>query len=41
MVRIRNSQQPEQMVEFTVDEWGAFLAGARAGEFETAGTSRQ
>jgi Domain of unknown function (DUF397) len=37
MVRVRNSRRPEQMVEFTVDEWGAFMAGAGAGEFEAVG----
>jgi hypothetical protein len=34
MVRIRNSRHPDRTVEFTADEWDAFLFGARAGEFE-------
>lgn len=34
VVRVRNSQRPDQMVEFTNDEWAAFMRGARAGEFE-------
>jgi hypothetical protein len=33
-VRVRNSRHPDLMVEFTFDEWEAFLRGARAGEFE-------
>ena len=33
VVRVRNSRRPEQTVEFTGDEWAAFLIGARAGEF--------
>jgi hypothetical protein len=34
VVRVRNSQRPDQTVEFTNDEWAAFMRGARAGEFE-------
>jgi hypothetical protein len=34
VVRVRNSQRPDQTVEFTTDEWAAFMVGARAGEFE-------
>jgi Domain of unknown function (DUF397) len=34
LVRVRNSRQPDQTVEFTADEWAAFLLGAHAGEFE-------
>ena len=33
-VRVRNSRHPDRTVEFTVDEWNAFLIGAHAGEFE-------
>ncbi len=33
IVRIRNSRRPSQTVEFTADEWDAFLLGALAGEF--------
>lgn len=33
MVRVRNSERPEQTIEFTADEWSAFLRGAIAGEF--------
>jgi len=36
LVRVRNSQHPEHTVEFTADEWSAFLAGAVAGEFKKA-----
>jgi len=32
-VRLRNSTSPEQMVDLTPDEWAAFVAGVRAGEF--------
>jgi hypothetical protein len=35
-VRVRNSRWPEQTVEFTADEWDAFLLGALAGEFRTS-----
>jgi hypothetical protein len=33
VIRVRNSRWPEQTVEFTADEWDAFLLGAVAGEF--------
>ena len=36
LVRVRNSERPERTVEFTTDEWSAFLLGAVAGEFEKA-----
>jgi len=36
LVRVRNSEHPERTVEFTADEWSAFLAGAVAGEFKKA-----
>jgi len=32
-VRVRNSQRPDQTIEFTSNEWDAFLLGAIAGEF--------
>ena len=34
-VLVRNSKNPQgPTVEFTAEEWNAFLAGARAGEFD-------
>ena len=33
VIRVRSSLSPEQTVEFTADEWDAFLRGAIAGEF--------
>lgn len=33
-VRVRNSRCPDRTMEFTADEWKAFIVGARAGEFE-------
>jgi hypothetical protein len=36
LVRVRNSERPEHTVEFTADEWSAFLLGAMAGEFDKA-----
>ena len=33
VIRVRSSRWPEQTVEFTADEWDAFLSGAVAGEF--------
>lgn len=34
-VDVRNSQDPHgPSVQFTPDEWGAFLVGAREGEFD-------
>jgi hypothetical protein len=35
VIRVRNSHRPEQTVEFTPDEWSAFLTGALAGEFDS------
>ena len=32
-VLVRNSTNPAAELSFTGDEWSAFLAGARAGEF--------
>lgn len=34
MVAVRNSQVPGEIAWFTVDEWEAFLAGAKLGEFD-------
>jgi hypothetical protein len=31
---VRNSTAPHQEVRFTKEEWRAFLAGVRLGEFE-------
>lgn len=39
VVRVRNSHQPEQTVEFTQEEWVAFLRGAIAGEFSDQSVS--
>jgi hypothetical protein len=33
-VRLRNSQRPEASVQLDNDEWRAFLAGAKRGEFD-------
>jgi hypothetical protein len=33
VIRVRSSRWPDQTVEFTTDEWNAFLLGAIAGEF--------
>jgi hypothetical protein len=35
LIRVRNSHRPEQTIEFTADEWSAFLVGALAGEFDS------
>ena len=35
LIRVRNSHRPEQTIEFTTDEWSAFLTGALAGEFDS------
>jgi hypothetical protein len=38
-VGVRNSRDPEgRVLRFTRREWGAFLAGARLGEFDRFGT---
>lgn len=35
MVHVRDSKAPDgPMLSFTTDEWCAFLAGAKAGEFD-------
>lgn len=34
VVAVRNSRTPETVVAFTRQEWAAFLAGVRAGEFD-------
>ena len=39
VIRVRSSRWPEQTVEFTTDEWDAFLSGAIAGEFSAQSTS--
>lgn len=33
LVAVRNSDVPAEIIWFTRDEWDAFLAGARLGEF--------
>jgi hypothetical protein len=33
LVAVRNSRVPGEIVWFDQDEWGAFLAGVKAGEF--------
>ena len=33
-VAVRNSTRPRVVTYFTKDEWTAFLAGAKAGEFD-------
>jgi hypothetical protein len=33
---VRNSTAPQQEVTFTKEEWRAFLAGVRLGEFEVS-----
>ena len=32
-VLVRNSQRPDEVTRFTIDEWEAFTAGIRAGDF--------
>jgi hypothetical protein len=39
VIRVRSSRWPDQTVEFTTDEWDAFLLGANAGEFSHQSTS--
>jgi len=35
MVRVRDSKAPgANVLEFTLDEWRAFISGATAGEFD-------
>jgi Domain of unknown function (DUF397) len=34
MVAVRNSEMPTEVAWFTTDEWQAFLAGAKLGEFD-------
>ena len=31
---VRNSSEPDVVVSFTKDEWVAFMAGARSGQFD-------
>jgi hypothetical protein len=33
-VQVRDSKSPVATLRFTVDEWTAFLAGVKAGEFD-------
>lgn len=33
-VLIRNSEQPDKAISFSVEEWGAFMLGIRVGEFD-------
>jgi hypothetical protein len=33
-VRVRDSKDPDVVLTFTWDEWAAFIAGARDGEFD-------
>jgi hypothetical protein len=35
-VAIRDSKNPQGSIVFTTEEWSAFLAGAKAGEFDVA-----
>lgn len=34
LVLVRDSASPGNALAFTVDEWDAFIAGAKAGEFD-------
>lgn len=34
LVQVRNSQRPEVVTSFDRGEWQAFIAGAKAGEFD-------
>jgi len=34
LIVVRNSVAPKQKVFFTEDEWTAFIAGVKAGEFD-------
>jgi uncharacterized protein DUF397 len=36
VVQVRNSTAPEHLVTFTKEEWSAFIAGVRLGEFEVS-----
>jgi hypothetical protein len=33
-IYLRNSQNPGTQIEFSTDEWRAFLAGAKSNEFD-------
>ena len=36
-IRVRNSSDPDgTILDYTYDEWAAFLAGAKDGEFDLA-----
>jgi Domain of unknown function (DUF397) len=39
VIRVRSSRRPEQIVDFTADEWDAFVLGAMAGEFSRQSAS--
>ena len=39
VIRVRNSRRPDQAVEFTTEEWDAFLRGAIGGEFSPQSAS--
>jgi Domain of unknown function (DUF397) len=39
VISVRSSRWPDQTVEFTTDEWDAFILGAIAGEFSHQSTS--
>ena len=39
VIRVRNSRWPDRAVEFTTDEWDAFLLGAIAGDFSRQSAS--
>jgi hypothetical protein len=34
LITVRNSGQPDRIVRYSADEWAAFTAGVRAGEFD-------
>lgn len=34
VVAVRNSKSPDHMVEFTADEWQAFVGGVKKNEFD-------
>lgn len=34
LMRVRDSKNPAAVLKFTADEWAAFVAGVKAGEFD-------
>lgn len=38
-VAVTNTAMPEEFVAFTADEWSAFVAGVKAGEFDLPGST--